>query len=98
MLIINILLIILFFIILFYDLNLVEGQFSDDDGLEDIEMYNYSNLSTDLNTIISEISISKYLGFDLKKVISIFELGNDFSLEEIFDLNEFMKEQKLLGC
>ena len=69
MLIINILLIILFFIILFYDLNLVEGQFSDDDGLEDIEMYNYSNLSTDLNTIISEISISKYLGFDLKKVM-----------------------------
>ena len=47
MLIINILLIILFFIILFYDLNLVEGQFSDDDGLEDIEMYNYSNLVTD---------------------------------------------------
>ena len=33
---------------------------------------------------------------DLKKVISIFELGNDFSLDEIFELNDFMIGQKLL--
>jgi hypothetical protein len=65
MLIINILLIILFFIILFYDLNLVEGQSIGGESYDYGKIYSFYSLLTDLNTIISKISISKYLGFDL---------------------------------
>lgn len=71
MLIINILLIILFFIILFYDINLIEGQsaaVANKNG-SDTKLYNYNNLLADFGTAINKINLSKYVGFDLKKVM-----------------------------
>lgn len=104
MLIINILLIILFFIILFYDLNLVEGQPSDDglEGEEDVVMYNYSNLVTDIDTIISKINLSKWLGFDLKKSMEEYNIRDscadvDKPIPEQFknNLKPFMVEEDM---
>ena len=58
MLIINILLILLFFIILFYNKNIIEGQGYD--------LYNYSYFLIDYDTILNKINLSDYLGFDIK--------------------------------
>ena len=52
MLIINILLILLFFIILFYNKNIIEGQeLEENEGKEENNFYNYSYFLEDYDTI-----------------------------------------------
>ena len=69
MLIINILLILLFFIILLYEVNIIEGQEENnlDNNVDNIGFYNYRNLISDYDNILSKINLSKYLGIDIKK-------------------------------
>ena len=67
MLIINILLILLFFIILLYEVNIIEGQEISDNQPDDNNFYNYNNLLSDYHNILSKINLSDYIGFDIKK-------------------------------
>ena len=103
MLIINILLIILFFIILFYDINLIEGQgvTNNDPNVKndesDKKMYNYNNLLTDFYTFINKINLSNYLGFDLKNVMEKYNsqcvdtdepISAEFKKQKIYEIVE----------
>lgn len=102
MLIINILLIILFFIILFYDINLVEGQ-GVDDGSEDMRMYSFNDLLTDFDTFINKINLSNYLGFDLKNFMETYNsqcVDTDEPISAEFknqNLHEIVEDENIIN-
>ena len=68
MLIINILLILLFYIILLYEVNVIEGQ--QENNKEDNNFYNYDNLLTDYKTILNKIDLSNLFGYNIKHIIN----------------------------
>jgi len=100
MLIINILLILLFFIILFYNKNIIEGQEEDNqetpktpETLESEDFYNYANFLSDYNNILSKINLSDYLGLDIKEYMKKYNNKCEDQNEELIP-NQIYDEMK----
>lgn len=97
MLIINILLILLFFIILFYNKNIIEGQEveenEENEGKEENNFYNYANFLSDYNNILSKINLSDYLGLDIKEYMKKYNNKCEDQNEELIP-NQIYDEMK----
>ena len=91
MLIINILLILLFFIILLYEVNIIEGQ--EENNTEPNNFYNYNNLLSDYDNILSKIDLSNYIGFDIKDFMKKYNNQCNDDNEELIP-NELYDEMK----
>ena len=105
MLIINILLILLFFIILLYEVNIIEGQEenNEDNNVEnnvdnnvDNNFYNYNNLLSDYDNILSKIDLSNYIGFDIKDFMKKYNNQCKDDNEELIP-NELYDELKIIS-
>ena len=89
MLIINILLILLFFIILLYEVNIIEGQ-EENNEEEPNNFYNYNNLLSDYDNILSKIDLSNYIGFDIKDFMKKYnnqckDINEELISDELYD-------------
>ena len=98
MLIINILLILLFFIILLYEVNIIEGQEENntENDTEPNNFYNYNNLLSDYDNILSKIDLSNYIGFDIKDYMKKYNNQCKDDNEELIP-NELYDELKTIS-
>ena len=98
MLIINILLILLFFIILLYEVNIIEGQEENntENDTKPNNFYNYNNLLSDYDNILSKIDLSNYIGFDIKDFMKKYNNQCKDDNEELIP-NELYDELKIIS-